>query len=160
MLKCKRRSCKLPQHGLDPHIACYITEAAFEGLFKVPNLKVDHALITSLVERWHLETHTFHLSHGEMGITLQDIDVMLGVPIDGLPVTGSVKLDWPVLCLELLGHHPLDLIPHPHENKSILTRARLRVTWLEAQFTKYSTFSNVCLIIAEKSFYQVTHFEI
>ena len=123
-------------------------------------MELDHALITTLVEHWRLEMHMFHLLHREMGITLQDIKVMLGVPVDGLLVTGGVKLDWPALCRELLGHHPLDLIPHPHENKSILTRARLRVTWLEAQFTKYSTFSNVCLIIAEKSFYQVTHFEI
>nr|XP_023905012.1 serine/threonine-protein phosphatase 7 long form homolog [Quercus suber] len=69
-----------------------------------------------------------------MGITLQDIEVMLGVPIDGLPVTGSVKLGWPALCLELLGHRPPDPIPHPNENKSILAGARVRVTWLKEQF--------------------------
>ena len=50
VLKCRRLSCKLPQHGLDPQIARHITEAGFEGLFKVPNLEVDHALITALVE--------------------------------------------------------------------------------------------------------------
>ncbi|XP_050254930.1 serine/threonine-protein phosphatase 7 long form homolog [Quercus robur] len=59
---------------------------------------------------------------------------MLGVPVDGLPVIGGVKLDWPRLCLELLGHRPPDPILYPHENKSILAGARLRVTWLEAQF--------------------------
>ena len=134
VLKCRRRCCKLPRHGLDPRIARYITEVGFEELFKVPNLELDHVLITALVERWHLGTHTFHLSHGEMGITLQDIKVMLGVPVDGLPVIGGVKLDWPRLCLELLGHCPPDLIPHPHENMFILAGVGLRVTWLEAQF--------------------------
>ncbi|XP_030924503.1 serine/threonine-protein phosphatase 7 long form homolog [Quercus lobata] len=109
VLKCRRRSCKLPEHGLDPRIARYITEAGFEGLFKVPNLEVDHALITALVERWRLETPTFHLLHGEMGIPLQDI--------------------------ELLGHRPPDPIPHPHENTSILVGATLRFTWLDAQFS-------------------------
>ena len=83
VLKCRRRSCKLPRHGLDPRIAHYIAEAGLEGLFKVPNMELDHALITALVERWRSETHMFHLPHGEMGITLQDIEVMLGVPIDG-----------------------------------------------------------------------------
>ena len=51
MLKCRCQSCELPQGGLDPQITHYITEAGFEGLFKVPNLEVDHALITALVER-------------------------------------------------------------------------------------------------------------
>nr|XP_023921262.1 serine/threonine-protein phosphatase 7 long form homolog [Quercus suber] len=59
---------------------------------------------------------------------------MLGVLVVGLPLTGSVKLGWPALCLELLGHRPPNLILHPHENKSILAGARLRFTWLEAQF--------------------------
>ena len=134
VLKCKCQSCKLSRHGLDPQIARYITKAGFERLFKVPNLEVDHALITALVERWCPKTHTFHLPHAEMGITLQDIEVMLGVLVDGLPVTGSVKLDWSRFCLKLLGHHPSDPILHPHENKWILARVRLRVTWLEAQF--------------------------
>ena len=94
-------------------------------------MEVDHALITALVEHWRPEMHTFHLPHGEMGITFQDIEVMLGVPVDGLPVTGSVKPKWPALCHVLLGHLPLDPIPHPHENMSILARARLKVSWLK-----------------------------
>ncbi|XP_075655066.1 serine/threonine-protein phosphatase 7 long form homolog [Castanea sativa] len=134
VLKCRHRSCKLPRHGLDPRIARYITEAGFEGLFKVPNLEVDHTLITAMVERWCPETHTFHLPHGEMGITLQGIEVMLGVLVDGLPVTGSVRMDWPGLCHQLLGHRPPDPIPHPHQNMYILAEARIRVSWLKARF--------------------------
>ena len=133
VLKCRRRTCKLPQHGLDPRIARYITEAGFEGLFKVPNLELDHSLITALVERWHPEMHTFHLPYGEMGITLQDIEVMLGVRVDGLPMTEGVKMNWPTLCFKLLGHRPPDSIPHPHENTSILAGARLIFTWLDVQ---------------------------
>ena len=49
-------------------------------------------------------------------------------------MTGGVKLDWPVLCCELLGHHPLDPVPNPHENMSILAGARIRVNWLKEQF--------------------------
>ena len=134
MLKCRRQSYKLPRNGLHPRIARYITEAGFKGLFKVPNLEVDHVLITALVEHWRPETHTFHLPHGEIGITLQDIEVMLRVLVDGLLVTESVKMDWSGLCCELLGHCPPDLVPHPHENKSILAEARIRVSWLKPRF--------------------------
>ena len=91
-------------------------------------MEVDHALITTLVKRWRSKMHMFHLTHGEMGITLQDIEVILGVPVNGLPVVGKVRLDWSGSCLELLGHRPPDPIPHPYENKSILAEARIRVS--------------------------------
>ena len=61
---------------------------------------------------------------------------MLGVHVDGLPMTGGVKMDWPMLCFELLGHRPPDPILHPHENTSILAGERLRFTWLDAQFRR------------------------
>ena len=59
IIKVRHRKCVLPQGGLDPRIMQYIDTTALTGLFKVPNMEVDHALITALVERWHPETHTF-----------------------------------------------------------------------------------------------------
>ena len=76
----------------------YIDAAGLTGSFKVPDMEVDHALITALVEQWCPETHMFHLPHGEMGITLQDIEVMLGIPIDALPVTGRKNYTWNEVC--------------------------------------------------------------
>ena len=95
-------------------------------------MKVDHALIMALVERWRLETHTFHLPYGEMGITLQDIEMMLGILVDRLPVTGRTDLKWKRVCRDLLGHEPLLVIPN--SNKSTLTGARIKYKWLNAQF--------------------------
>ncbi|KAK9997951.1 hypothetical protein SO802_017554 [Lithocarpus litseifolius] len=43
-------------------------------------------------------------------------------------------MEWPTLCRDLLGHLPLDLVPHPHENMSILAGVRLRVSLLKEQF--------------------------
>ena len=110
----------------------YIEATSLTGLFKVPDMEVDYALITALVEQWRPETHTFHLPHGEMSITLQDIEVMLGISVDGLPVTGRIDLKWNKVCRELLGHEPLPVIPN--SNKSTLTGARIKYKWLDAQF--------------------------
>ena len=102
----------------------YIEATSLTRLFKVPDMEVDHALITALVKRWRPETHTFHLPHGEMGITLQDIEVMLGIPVDGLPITGRTNLKWNEVCQDLLSYEPLPVIPN--SNKSTLTEARIK----------------------------------
>ena len=66
-----------------------------EALFRVLSREIDHGLITALVERWQLETHTFHLPHGDMSITLQDVEVIFGLPIDGEVLVGSTVVgDW------------------------------------------------------------------
>ena len=110
----------------------YIDAAGLTELFKVPDMEVDHALIMALVERWHPETNTFHLPHGEIGIILQDIEVMLGIPVDGLLVTRRTDLKWNEVCRDLLGHEPPPVIPN--SNKSTLTGARIKYKWLDAQF--------------------------
>ena len=132
MIKVQHRKCVLPQGGLDPRIMQYIDATSLTRLFKVPDMEVNHALITALVKWWCPETHTFHLPHGEMGITLQDIEVMLGIPVDGLPVTGRTDYKWNLLCRELLGHEPPPMIPN--SNTSTLIVARIKYKWLDAQF--------------------------
>ena len=77
-----------------------------EGLFKAPSREIDHCLISALVERWQLETHTFHLPHGEMSITLQDVEVIYELPIEGEVLVGPTAMvdgNWSQLCMELLG---------------------------------------------------------
>ncbi|KAA3457171.1 serine/threonine-protein phosphatase 7 long form-like protein [Gossypium australe] len=46
-------------------------------------------LISALVERWRLETHTCRLSCEECTITLKDVALQLGLLVDGATVTGS-----------------------------------------------------------------------
>ncbi|KAL7259241.1 hypothetical protein ACSBR1_005187 [Camellia fascicularis] len=53
-------------------------------------------LITVIVERWRSETHTFHLTSGEVTITLQDVNILSGLRVDGNAVTGNTGYDWPV----------------------------------------------------------------
>src|SRR5438105_5495974 len=50
-------------------------------------------VLTALVDRWRPKTHSFHLPCGEMTITLQDVTMILGLPIRGRAVTGRVVSD-------------------------------------------------------------------
>ena len=69
----------------------------------VPSIQLDIALITAFVERWRPETHTFHLPHGEMTITLQDVEVIMGLPIEGEVIVGPTKRTWTDVCAKMLG---------------------------------------------------------
>ena len=80
-----------------------------EGLFRAPSREIDHCLISTLVKRWRPETRTFHLPHGEMPITLQDVEVIYGLLIEGEVLVGPTAVvdgNWSQLCMELLGFTP------------------------------------------------------
>ncbi|KAK9988184.1 hypothetical protein SO802_028423 [Lithocarpus litseifolius] len=135
VLTCRRQEKGLFEAGLDPQIAVYITDAGLDGLLQVPNIDVDHALITALVERWRPETHSFHLPHGEMTITLQDMEVIMGVPVVGLPMVGFTRMDkWGDLCAELLGHRPPDREVSGKKNTAVMEGQRVKAKWHEEWF--------------------------
>ena len=54
-------------------------------------------LISALVERWRPECHTFHFPCGECTVTLEGVALHLGLPINGLVVTGTTDLNVPLL---------------------------------------------------------------
>lgn len=56
-------------------------------------LWVDRSLLTALVDKWRPETHTFHMPCGEMAPTLQDVSMILGLPLTGDPVGPRVITD-------------------------------------------------------------------
>ena len=98
---------KIRQHDIPDPVRNYIRRAGFEGVLNCGFKPLDHALITALVERWRPETHTFHLPIGEVTVTLQDVQLMWGLRIDGEVVTGRER-KWSLaekvdMCYRLLG---------------------------------------------------------
>ena len=77
----------LVRNQLNPRIANYLRVIGFWGIVQAGYFEIDHGLITALIERWRQETHTFHLPIGEATVTLQDVEVLWGLRVDGLPVT-------------------------------------------------------------------------
>ena len=57
--------------GLSPLITCSLDTG-------------DRGLIYTFVERWHKETSSFHLSVGDVTITLDDVASLLHLPIIGV----------------------------------------------------------------------------
>ncbi|KAK5818756.1 hypothetical protein PVK06_023701 [Gossypium arboreum] len=53
-------------------------------------IKLDPSLISTLIERWRHETHTFHLPYSECTITLEDVSLQLNLPVDGDVVSGPI----------------------------------------------------------------------
>ena len=91
---------------MDICIRPYVISVGFYGIYRLGHIMIDWPLITSLIERWQPETHTFHVPVGKMMITLQDVAIILGLHIDGLAVIGTCVFDVAALCQELLGVTP------------------------------------------------------
>jgi hypothetical protein len=91
--------CRLKWAGLLPFAR--LVESTREDLELHPRHEVieterkmtlDRALLTSLVDRWRPETHTFQFRWGEMTPTLQDVSYLLGLPLAGHPIGPLIRL--------------------------------------------------------------------
>uniref|UniRef100_A0A453HJ76 Aminotransferase-like plant mobile domain-containing protein n=3 Tax=Aegilops tauschii subsp. strangulata TaxID=200361 RepID=A0A453HJ76_AEGTS len=52
----------------------------------IPRDFLDRDLLSALVDRWNPRTHTFQFPWGEMGVSLKDVSMLLGLPIKGDPI--------------------------------------------------------------------------
>ncbi|MFQ6649339.1 hypothetical protein Gotur_022385 [Gossypium turneri] len=108
----------------------YLELAGFRSAALIQMFDLQYDLISTLVKRWRPDTHTFHLPCGECTVTLEDVTLQLGLPVDGSAVTGVSMISEPAaLCYNLLGVSPGDA-----ESKFM----GLRFSWLEANFEHLS----------------------
>ncbi|KAH1228472.1 Serine/threonine-protein phosphatase 7 long form [Glycine max] len=104
-----------------PQIIPLLSSIEFQHITLIKQCRIDPTFITTLVERWRLETHTFHLPWGECTITLEDVALHLGIRVNGRVVIGPSFLHWDELCDKLLG----EVLPdNAHKG------AALKLTWL------------------------------
>ncbi|MBA0752992.1 hypothetical protein Gogos_021167, partial [Gossypium gossypioides] len=65
------------------------------GFWNVANIgrgcKLNPKLISVLIERWRPEMNTFHFPCGECTITLEDVQLQLGLPVDWSVLTGFAQ---------------------------------------------------------------------
>ncbi|KAK1607214.1 hypothetical protein QYE76_030887 [Lolium multiflorum] len=86
--------------------------------------------LTALVDRWRPETHTFHLRAGEMAPTLQDVSMILALPIQGEPLCINTASDgWRQQMEGLIGRAP----PAP-ENPKQRVPAGASFEWIRTNF--------------------------
>ncbi|KAK1670864.1 hypothetical protein QYE76_059023 [Lolium multiflorum] len=88
--------------------------------------------ISALVYRWRPETHTFHLRAGEMTPTLQDVSMILGLPIQGEPLCINTASDgWRQQMEVLIGMAP----PEP-PNKANRAPVGANYKWIAHHFAQ------------------------
>ncbi|XP_039015665.1 protein MAINTENANCE OF MERISTEMS-like [Hibiscus syriacus] len=111
----------------EPHqrMVIYLSQSGLYGATFLHGFKVLPTLISTLIERWRTEAHTFHLPCGEVTITLEDVAYQLGVPINGIPLMLRNTYKVNILISNLLENEtPTDVIDG----------LRVRMTWLESEF--------------------------
>nr|GLL37542.1 hypothetical protein Saspl_014046 [Ipomoea trifida] len=90
LLNCAHYASAAYRVVTDDRIERLLRQSGFYGVTRLGYMKLDHHLITALVEHWRPEVHAFHLPFGEVTITLQDVEVLLGLKVDGRPVIGKM----------------------------------------------------------------------
>nr|XP_016454558.1 PREDICTED: serine/threonine-protein phosphatase 7 long form homolog [Nicotiana tabacum] len=74
------------ERGFHSRVVQHLRDTGYYRIFEIGRMWLNWSLITTVIERWRPETHTFHLPIGEATITLQDVQVLCGLPADGLAV--------------------------------------------------------------------------
>ncbi|XP_058751705.1 protein MAIN-LIKE 1-like [Vicia villosa] len=126
--------------------------------------RVDTHLLSAFVERWHPETSSFHISFGEMTITLDDVSCLLHVPIRGELVDPDfVVTDYDTIhnAVELFGVS----LSEASEEASSVRGPYYKLDWLKQVFEQQRAANNFtgamraymmlllgCTILADKTF--------
>nr|XP_009763174.1 PREDICTED: serine/threonine-protein phosphatase 7 long form homolog [Nicotiana sylvestris] len=76
----------MAQHHFHVRVVTRLQATGFYTIFWIGRMQLDWSLITALVEWWRPKTHTFQLPTREATITLEDVQVLYGLRVDGRAV--------------------------------------------------------------------------
>lgn len=120
-----------------------VNASGLVALLSTSYTEINKSMVTSLVERWHPETSSFHLPVGEMTVTLDDVYCLLHVPIQGrlLDFDGSVDEEVGAqLMYELLGMPEDEANTEAKKNKGAFIKyAKL----IEVYIRHYTSVTNM-----------------
>ncbi|CAN1129195.1 Protein MAIN-LIKE 2 [Linum perenne] len=124
-LKLRQRSSALTFY---PQYETFLRECGLYTVVSLLGQSPCEELVTALLERWRPETNTFHLLQGEATITLEDVEVLTGLPTRGRPVSvGYDARAADVICQELLGATP---------PPTRFTGHQVKISWVKEQFDR------------------------
>ncbi|KAF7832340.1 Serine/threonine-protein phosphatase 7 long form-like [Senna tora] len=85
---CPRRTRSTTYGYAPPAFVPLLISSDFYGAFRASYFPYDWHLVTAFIMRWRPETHMFHMAVGigETTITLEDVAIQLGLPIEGKAV--------------------------------------------------------------------------
>ncbi|XP_015941731.1 protein MAIN-LIKE 2-like [Arachis duranensis] len=93
----------------NPIVEAYLRETGFYHVSYIGVVQCQSAMINALIERWRPEIHTFHFSIGECAVSLENVAMILGLPTNGVPVTGPTMSSFEAMeaeCLHQFGVAP------------------------------------------------------
>ncbi|XP_048550016.1 protein MAIN-LIKE 2-like, partial [Triticum urartu] len=145
----KLEPLKIQYHGVfgpampyDERYTPYIKQAGLLPWIQLvsrsmPNLNAP--LVSAFADRWRPETHSFHLRTGEMTVTLEDVSLITGLAIDGMPLCMSTDSNgWREQMIALIGMAPTeaeaDVEEGEEKKKKERKAAGAAFTWIQTHF--------------------------
>ncbi|XP_048557745.1 protein MAIN-LIKE 2-like [Triticum urartu] len=141
-LKIRYHGVSGPAMPYDERYTPYIKQAGLLPWIQLvsrstPNLNAP--LVSALADRWRPETHSFHLRTGEMTVTLEDVSLITGLAIDGMPLCMSTDSDgWREQMIALIGMAPTEAEADVEEGEEKKKKERkasgAAFTWIQTHF--------------------------
>ncbi|CAN1775068.1 Protein MAIN-LIKE 2 [Linum perenne] len=121
-----------------PQYLLFLEGCRLSGVLPVIGQTPCKELVTALIERWRPETNTFHLIPGEATITLEDVEVLTGLPTTGRPILVSPdEQPVPEICQQWLGIQPP---PNAVQGRTV------KVAWVKRLFDRLPDGASVEVI--------------